>query len=49
MAQIEDYTGNLSDDFLIKKKWVGEAIEVMKLQKLAKDKIMKIKPGPNLT
>ena len=44
---MEDYQGNLSEDHLIKKKWVDEAIQIMKIQKMAKDKLCKIKPGEN--
>ena len=33
---------------MVKKKWVDEVIEILKLQKLAKKKMAKVKPGEDI-
>ena len=47
-SQLDDYIGNLSEEYLVKKKWVDEVIEILKLQKLAKKKMAKVKPGEDI-
>ena len=47
-SQLDDYIGNLSEEHFIKRKWVDEVIEILKLQKLAKNKMAKVKPGEDI-
>ena len=47
-SQLDDCIGNLSEEHFIKRKWVDEVIEILKLQKLAKNKMAKLKPGEGI-